>query len=227
MIVGIRFLLQVAMADVNNDEVMDIVKLDNVSGDVEWFNKIKDGPSTPNTISNSSIISRPGKFLVVDIDGDSQKDVILTDGGASDDAIIWFKGADNSSPSATPTLIDDNNYQMYDITTEDFDSDSDTDIAIVGNFSNTVDWYENQLVTLGLDTVQYEAIRISPNPTSQFVNFDGLKSEEHITIYNMLGHEILQATVNNNTSIDIAHLASGVYIITFDDFGYTERIIKQ
>lgn len=168
---GDAFILHVEFADVNNDGQMDIVKVDNggAGGDVDWYEKDKDMPATVHNISNASIIDRPGEVVVVDIDGDNLNDVVLTDFGASDDAIIWFKGASNANPSATPTTITDNNFQMQALAIADLDGDNDNDIASVGNFNDTVFWLENELITLSTNEFEEGAIHMFPNPTTKSV----------------------------------------------------------
>lgn len=224
---GNSFLLAVAFADANNDGTMDIVKLDNSSGDVEWFNKIKNGTSTANTISDASIISRPGAFLVTDIDEDGLNDVILTDFGSADDAIIWFKGAANSSPSATPQLIINNNHQMQDITAADFDGDLDIDIAAVGNFSDSVEWMENRLNTLGIDESELKTISIYPNPTKDFLNLEGFNSTSiDVTVVDLLGKTVLQKTLNNGETLNVSQLSNGMYTIKINN-EFTSKFIKE
>ena len=221
------YLFVVAFADANNDGNMDVVTLDNVSGDVEWYNKIKNGTSTANTISNSTIIARPGAFAVTDIDEDGLNDVILTDGGVSDDAIIWFKGAANASPSATESLIINNNYQMYDITTADFDGDLDIDIAAIGNFSDTVDWIENRLNVLGVNDFQTKSISIYPNPAKDHLNIVGYDAASiDITIYDNMGKLIMNKTLQMSETLNVSTLASGIYTIKINN-DLTSKFIKE
>ena len=83
-------IINIEFGDVNNDGQLDVISTDITSGEVTWYNKIKNGASTPTVISDASIITSPALARVVDIDGDNLNDVIVTDFGASDDAIIWL-----------------------------------------------------------------------------------------------------------------------------------------
>ena len=223
---GNPYLFVIAFADVNNDGTLDVVKLDNSSGDVEWFSKIKNGASTAYTISDENIISRPGAFEVVDIDEDGLNDFILTDSGASDDAIIWFKGASNAAPSATPQLIINNNYQMFDITTADFDGDSDIDIGTIGNFSDTVDWIENMLNGLSVDNSELHPISISPNPTKNVLNFEGFDREITVSVFDILGKQVLNQSLQNGEKLNVSQLDRGVYSLKVND-ALTTKFIKE
>ena len=225
---GNVYFLATKFADVNNDGTMDVVKVDNSTGEVQWFNKIKNGASTANTISNSSIIDRPGAIAIADIDGDTFNDVILTDSGTADDAIIWFKGANNASPSTTPTLIENNSYQNFAITVDDYDDDGDLDIAFLGNQNDTLGWYENEFNTLNVEENITSEISIYPNPTTNYLYFKGINSELlNIEIYNILGKNIISQEISSNEPMDVSKLESGIYTIRINDSSESIKFIKN
>ncbi|MEZ4792312.1 MAG: FG-GAP-like repeat-containing protein [Gelidibacter sp.] len=198
---GNTFLVAVTAGDVNNDGTIDVVKVDNVSGNVAWYDKTKDGPSNEMIIQDNTIISRPGTAYVADLDNDMLNDVIVTDGGAADDAIIYFKGALNANPSATETFIGNNNHQMWDITVEDFDNDGDQDIAAIGNFSDTVEWIENLLIVLGVSESTLEDLKIYPNPTKDALDFDGITTAVPVSVYDNVGRQVLNTTLTMGTTM--------------------------
>lgn len=207
---GYSFLFDVLFGDVNNDGTMDVVTLDNVSGDVEWFNKVKNGTSTANTISDDTIIDRPARVFVTDINNDTFNDVIVTDSGVIDDAIIFFEGANMAPPSTTETLIGDANIQMFDLTVADFDGDLDKDIAVIGNSGDSVDWFENELITLSIPEINAESLTIFPIPTRDVLNFEGVpESGLKIEIYDVIGKSIMNTTVSQNSALDVSSLESG------------------
>ena len=226
-------LLVAAFADVNNDNVMDVVKLNNSTGDVEWFNKIKNGTSTPNPLNydpilDEKIIARPGAIMIADLDNDTFDDVIITDFGSIDDAVIWFKGADSTDPSTVPTLVGDNNYLIPAITVDDFDKDGDNDIAFVGNGNDTVDWYENELINLGTDDNSINNIRIYPNPTAEKLYIKSTISEDfRVTVFDLLGKKVMDASLNKNNPLDVSQLHKGLYFINFEDYNTTYKFVKK
>lgn len=225
---GNSYLFDVGFADVNNDGAMDVISVDNVSGVVEWFDKIKNGTSTANTISTNAIISRPAVTVVTDINNDGQNDVILTDAGTADDAIIFFQGANNANPSTTPILIANNNYQMYDFTVDDYDGDGDQDIASIGNSVDTVFWYENELVTLSVSNFDLESIIIHPNPATDKLTFSGNFNEAiNISVLDALGHVVLSHKISAGEHLDVSQLSDGIYIIKDNNSYMTKKFIKQ
>lgn len=236
------YLFGIGFADVDNnndndgdnndgDHDLEIVKLDFSAGTVEWFDKIKNGASTSTVICDDTIINNPGAFFVADIDGDTYNDVIVTDGGVADDALIWFKGALNSTPNSTPTTIINNNYQMYDLTIANFDADvtgdTDLDIATIGNSSDTVDWFENELSpTLNTTDLTKPEIRFYPNPTSSILYIDGIEENINVSIFNALGQEVIIAETVNN-SINVSNLSQGIYYLQSSDKKLTYKFSKQ
>ncbi len=225
---GYSFLFDVLFGDVNNDGNLDVVTLDNVSGDVEWFNKVKNGTSTANIISDDTIIDRPARVVVTDINNDTFNDVIVTDSGVVDEAIIFFEGADMAPPSATQTLIGDVNNQMFDLTVADFDGDLDQDIAVIGNSSDSVDWFENELITLSIPELTTERLNVFPNPTNNLLNFAGIPENGLlIEIYDVVGKSVMRDSISQNTALDVSALESGIYLITFENLSDTIKFIKQ
>lgn len=223
---GNPYLFVAAFADVNDDGTLDIIKSDNFSGDVAWYSKTKNGPSIETIISDDSIIDRPAVVAVADLDNDTYNDVVLTDGSSADNAIIWFESTDvgTFNPEA---LIYDNNYQHYGITIADLDGDGDKDIATIGYFSNTVDWYENILETLTVENFDTSSINIFPNPTKDVLNFEGFDSTSiDIAIIDVLGKNVLTKTLNTNETLDVSSLSNGLYSININGT-FASKFIKE
>lgn len=228
--VGFSFLVQTSFADVNNDGLMDVVYVDNYTGEVQWFSKIKNGTSTAANppISDGTIIDRPGAVAIADIDNDTFNDVILTDGGSIDTAMIWFKGASGASPSTTPILEDDSNHQLFSLAVDDFDYDGYLDIAYTGYFSNSgVNWYENETDLLGLNDNELSSIKLYPNPTKNQLNFKGFSEAFDVSVYDILGKNVLNKTMDVNATLDVSKLHNGIYIIKFNGYNSNFKFVKQ
>ncbi len=54
-------------------------------------------------------------------------------------------------------------------------------------------------------------ISIFPNPSSDFININGIEDEVRIIIYNLTGKKVLETSAKNN--IDVSSLNKGVYIV--------------
>jgi hypothetical protein len=225
---GNPFLFVAAFADVDNDGTLEIIKSDNTSGDVAYYDKIKNGASTETIIQDQTIIDRPAVATLADLDNDTFNDVIVTDGGTADDSIIWFKGNNSAAPEATESLVADNNHQVFALSVADFDGDGDKDIATVGYQSDTLDWYENQLETLSVPENGLQNISIYPNPAKNTLNFKVPFAESFkISVYDILGKKVLNSTLQNNSLLDVSKLNNGIYILKFDDYNTNLKFVKQ
>lgn len=71
---------------------------------------------------------------------------------------------------------------------------------------------------------------IYPNPTKGIIQISGLKQAEEVTIYNMLGQQVLtQKLTNANQTLDISSLNSGSYFvkISASDAHQTITLLKE
>ncbi|WP_282042986.1 T9SS type A sorting domain-containing protein [Winogradskyella flava] len=85
--------------------------------------------------------------------------------------------------------------------------------------------------TLGIDDLQDEtAFTYYPNPVKNTLTLSAQNTIESVTMYNMLGQEVLKATPNNlDSELDMSNLESGAYFVkvTIANITSTVRVIKQ
>tara|TARA_R110002111_G_scaffold110212_6_gene169595 strand:+ start:25172 stop:26578 length:1407 start_codon:yes stop_codon:yes gene_type:complete len=222
---GNPYLFNTSFADVDDDGILEIIKSDNTTGEVAYYNKIKDGASTEVVISDETIIDRPAAVMVSDLDNDGFNDIILTDGGAADDALIWFESTDTGTFNPNELIVD-NNYQMYSITVADFDNDGDKDIASIGYFSNTVDWYENALETLSVQNNILNSVKIYPNPTKDVLNFENINENIDVSVFDVLGKQVLEQTINVGETLNVSQLSNGIYTIKINN-NTSSKFVKE
>lgn len=82
-----------------------------------------------------------------------------------------------------------------------------------------------------LSTAVFENSTISfyPNPTNNSVNFSSSETIERISLYNLLGQEVISKQVNaENFFLEISNLSSGTYIAKLNNNGKSKsvKIIK-
>lgn len=68
-------------------------------------------------------------------------------------------------------------------------------------------------------------IAIYPNPATNLVSVWGVESGLPYTVLDITGKQLINGTTTSHTSIDVAHLDKGCYIITIN--GATTRFIKE
>ena len=75
-----------------------------------------------------------------------------------------------------------------------------------------------------------DKVKLYPNPVNDVLNISLDKEITIVSIYNLLGQEVLSKSVNSNeTSIDVADLTTGTYLIkvTSNNEVKTLKIVKQ
>ena len=83
--------------------------------------------------------------------------------------------------------------------------------------------------TVGVNNSELENILVYPNPTSNFVNIKGLKSQlTRIELRDATGKLMLQK-INPTKAINLQPYAKGVYLLTLfqDDVQKTIKIMKH
>lgn len=80
--------------------------------------------------------------------------------------------------------------------------------------------------TLGVYNFESKKIKISPNPSSDYIKILGLSENEKYTLYNMLGAGIKKGVISNNEQIDIRDFTNGLYFLNFEN-GNTIKFLKE
>ncbi|TVZ59565.1 putative secreted protein (Por secretion system target) [Flavobacteriaceae bacterium MAR_2010_105] len=222
------FLFSVSFVDVNDDGVLDILK-SNTSGPntgVAFYTKDSNGASTTFTEHPlTSTISRPSIATMADLDNNLVDDLIVVNAGTLENAILWHEITANATSSEFNVDVD--NRIVYGITVNDFDNDGDLDIASVEYQSNDLNWFENNWNTLGINENNLNSISIYPNPTKSELNFKGLNQTVDVIVYDIIGKNVLNESLDINTSLDVSKLHSGIYILKFKGIESTYKFVKQ
>lgn len=69
-------------------------------------------------------------------------------------------------------------------------------------------------------------ITLFPNPTNDFIQVSGLDNKEAYSIYNILGAEVKNGTIDNQQEIDIKNFTNGLYFLKFEN-GNTIKFNKK
>ncbi len=81
-------------------------------------------------------------------------------------------------------------------------------------------------------TEEQDILNIYPNPTSDIISINGLKSKGNsIRLINMQGQEVLHKSIENNEAIAIGQLSSGIYIAVITSkegtVSHKVKVVKQ
>ena len=138
------------------------------------------------------------------------------------------EGCDQDSGSTTLS-----NGSDYNSIIEDLDLTAGTYYVQVSGYNGQVGTFCLSLdaQSLSVDTVQNEsAFTYYPNPVKNTLSLNAQKTIEQVSMYNMLGQEVLRATPNTvDSDLDMSNLATGAYFVKVTIANVTEtiRVIKQ
>lgn len=85
-------------------------------------------------------------------------------------------------------------------------------------------------VNLSNDTFNANLVKVYPNPANDFITLENESAFEAISIYNVLGQEVLSKVSNSNTeTLNISSLDAGIYVIKSISEGktMTSRFVKK
>jgi hypothetical protein len=93
-------------------------------------------------------------------------------------------------------------------------------------------YFDNVSYAAPLAIASFEEAKISmfPNPVTSVLSINSMDTLEAISIYNIIGQEVMNLRVNaNNTTINVSNLENGIYIIkTFSEGKVsTSKFIKE
>jgi hypothetical protein len=83
------------------------------------------------------------------------------------------------------------------------------------------------LPTLSVANVpELNALKVYPNPTSEFIQISGIKNRENYSIYSVMGSEIIKGSISVDEKINVKNYSKGVYFLKFDN-GTTVKFVKE
>jgi len=226
---GLNYVNKVEIEDLDGDSNLDILVpiLGSTvgTGSLVWYEDNGTG-YTANPISTS--FGNPSMVKMADLDSDGLDDMVVSSGALADvNDLIWFKN-NGAGSFGSEQVIDNTQGQAYVFEVADFNNDTFLDIASSAYNDDQLNWFENLTYPLGIDDKDKDTFGIYPNPTFDKLYFSSTNSDDfNISIYDLLGKRVMEATKNVNSSLDISTLDSGIYILKLNNFNKTYKFIKQ
>lgn len=90
--------------------------------------------------------------------------------------------------------------------------------------------YLHKNTTLGTDEFEVSNVELYPNPASNVLNIESKSTIERVSVYNLLGQEVISRTPNTESvTLDVASLQVGVYVVktSIDGNISSTRFIKE
>jgi hypothetical protein len=104
-----------------------------------------------------------------------------------------------------------------------------TAFTITSGQGNDTFGVDNITFATTLSTTDFDlqnAVKIYPNPTSDYINIKELTKPEHYTIYTILSKEVLKGIVSASKNIDVQNLPKGMFFIKLNN-KETIKFIKK
>ncbi len=88
---------------------------------------------------------------------------------------------------------------------------------------------EGERIFSSVDNYYDENVRISPNPASSYIHFEGIEGYESITIFDQSGKRLAQRSAIGLNTFDVSTLVAGCYLIKLEgkDKTHVSRLIKH
>ena len=142
-------------------------------------------------------------------------------------ALVSMGCMDNTGDNNDETLVDDTvvNGTTYFVRVYDWDGPGDPPPS--GSFNLKV--YRGS-VPLQVEELEKNEFSFYPNPVQDRLNLKSPSDIENISVYNMLGQEIIRQAPNARTSeVDMSALQTGAYFVkvTINGITETKQIIKR
>ncbi len=178
------------------------------------FNKLQGQPSTTENNETSAFQFQRLPTSPTDLENIANVRILVRKGISNDGSGHIDSYPDNSTviDPVDTNIIWNANENIWEVS---FDTES------FGGF-----WLTSADRVLSTTQTESSKLTLSPNPTTSYVQFNGLKQKEPFTIYNMLGVAVQKGTAQNNTPISTAQLTQGLYILELDN-GTSFKIIKR
>jgi hypothetical protein len=118
---------------------IDVVAIAPYINLVVWFENVNGTFLSQQIVSNTLL--RPNHTQVVDVDGDSFLDVIVS--GGLDEVIYWYRNIDGDGTFSTPNIVANQSNNGRKFIAQDFDGDGDVDVAMNSSGDESLSWVEN------------------------------------------------------------------------------------
>lgn len=80
--------------------------------------------------------------------------------------------------------------------------------------------------TLSNENFFYNSIRIYPNPTTDYLNINGLESNAQVEIFNLLGEKVFEKNINKDQNFNIEYLNTGIYVLRINKMA-SYKLVKE
>ena len=205
-----------SFGDLDGDGFQDLL----VSGpnDAIYFGNVDYTFSESNLPGNTE-----GANLIVDLNADGHEDLVFQDTEYT--KVYLNDGASNFAFEASLARYLEASNKLY---SADLDGDNNLEIFGSSTLNSTIFFLQEDEILLSVDDVIADDIRCFPNPVEQTLFIESENIPDNLTIYNIMGQEILRQD-ELTESIDMSNLKAGIYLLKINVNEATKimRVVKE
>lgn len=225
-------------------EWIDLVRLNNLNnvtgndgGYADYTNLSANLPYGSNTLyisagfSSSSYREYWKIWIDYDQDGTFENNEVLASGSSTSSGTLsaTFSVPTTAIPGPTRMRVS-MKYNSSQTACETFSYGEVEDYTVnIGQAANTTNAEEQNYGSLGISEAAF-GINMYPNPAENILNIELLDNREATySIYNVLGQQVLNGSLNRTATINVSTLSDGLYIVKINDGQkeLVERFIKE
>lgn len=225
-------------------EWIDLVRLNNLNnvtgndgGYADYTNLSANLPYGSNTLyisagfSSSSYREYWKIWIDYDQDGTFENNEVLASGSSTSSGTLsaTFSVPTTALPGPTRMRVS-MKYNSAQTACETFSYGEVEDYTVnIGQAANTTNAEEQNYGSLGISEAAF-GINMYPNPAENILNIELLDNREATySIYNVLGQQVLNGSLNRTATINVSTLSNGLYIVKINDGQkeLVERFIKE
>lgn len=143
----------------------------------------------------------------------------------SGSAVNWYAAAEGGEPLPITTVLENGVTYYAELTETTNVCDEAGRSSAIGRFAVTV--YDAALGNPEWTNFNFTAV---PNPAKDILNLNSAETITSVAIYNLLGQEVMNKTINATTSqINVSGLSNGTYLMKVkgNNFVKTIKVIKE
>lgn len=207
----------VGCGDVNGDGNCDLVSANAGGSNMSvHFGDGAGGLGAPDYYSTGSF---PLAIDLGDLDGDGDLDMISSNYSGDDFTLYENDGTGNFINPIT--YQNPQNQAGSCALFHDRNNDGVMDLTAVDEIADIVVLYENSTPTV-IDPVENREIAIYPNPTSNWLNINGLQANEAVILHDITGKQVLEFRTSGQR--DVSQLSTGIYTLK-SSLGWSEKLV--
>ncbi|WP_299365030.1 T9SS type A sorting domain-containing protein [Winogradskyella sp.] len=129
--------------DLDNDGDVDLVSASWFDNKISWYENLNGYGEFGDQQVISNTAPKASAVFIIDVDGDSDNDIVAGYSDPSDYKVVWYENLDGQGTFSTEQVISTDAIQVRSVYACDIDNDGDIDVLSASPVDDKIAWYEN------------------------------------------------------------------------------------